>query len=98
MEDKSRWKGGSQIGFVIMRWPQSELIISSELITLHTGAMGEYTFRPQDIISVRLHKFLFITTGIRIMHTNAMYNRKILFLSFDADLVLEEIKKAGFIR
>lgn len=97
MEDKSRWKGGSQIGFVMIRWPLSELVITKELITLNTGAMGEYTFRSQDIISIRLHKFLFITTGIRIMHTNAMYNRKIVFLSFDADLVLEEIKKAGFV-
>lgn len=95
MSTEIKLTGGARIGWVSAIYPFARLTISEEKLSLKS-LLGSYSFSPEQVASLEPYGWL-LSSGTRIVHTNANYPETIVFLSLrNPRSVIEEIRNLGF--
>lgn len=89
--------GGARIGAVNATWPFATLTVTPEKLTINATILGNYVFKPSDIISIEPYS-RFLSQGIKINHKVASYKELIVFWSFgDSNELIKRIEQTGFL-
>jgi hypothetical protein len=99
MENRIDSTGGARIGIINASFPFAHLMVTSQTLTLKVAWVGEYSFAPNQIISIEKYGVIpFLGWGIRIHHKISYFPPKIVFgcLSNPKSLI-RKIRKVGFL-
>lgn len=91
--------GGARIGLSNITFPFAKLIINKNKLELKASILGNAIFQPSDIRSIEPYtSFPLIGQGIRINHSVAQYNKKIIFWTFkNPHTIIKQIKESNFL-
>ncbi len=87
--------GGARIGGANVTWPFAKLLVSPGKLELNASMHGNFVFRPGDIIA--LEPYYSLSSGIRIRHRVATYERELIFWCEDPPVFLRLIHHSGFL-
>lgn len=94
--DELKFRGGAQIGRIRTSWPFVTLTVRKDRLVLKAPLAGNYSFGPQDIVSIEPIADRFVR-GLRIRHRVDAYKENVEFLTFgDPRRILQEISEIGF--
>lgn len=94
--DELKFRGGAQIGRIRTSWPFGTLTVRKDRLVLKAPLAGNYTFGPEDVVSIEPIADL-LARGLRIRHRVDAYKENVEFLTFrDPRRILEEIRQIGF--
>ncbi len=91
-----KYTGGARIGFSRATWPFASLTVTKESLNLNAFITGNLSFTKDDIISIKPHFGVF-GIGLKIEHKVPEYNKKVIFLTFNAQSIINDIKNIGFL-
>lgn len=91
--------GGARIGMANATWPFATLTVNKDKLELNATILGNFVFRPTDIISIEAYTTMpVVGKGIRIHHRVNNYNSKIIFWTFGSpSALIESIHQTGFL-
>jgi hypothetical protein len=91
-------KGGAQVGRVRASWPFARLTASAQELSLSAALLGSFRFSPDQVVALEARaSFLFLGSGLRIVHTVHGYPEKIEFWPLgSAKRLIEKITALGF--
>jgi len=97
--EKVEITGGARIGTENATWPFATLCVSKDKLELNVSFIGNFTFQPKDIISIEPYMMIpFFGQGIKINHSIAGYDNKVIFwTSKDPLKIINQIRQAGFL-
>lgn len=93
--DNIKITSGARIGDRNVTWPFAKLLVSPGKLELNASMIGNLVFRPGDIIA--LEPYYSISSGIRIRHRVAAYEREVIFWCEDPPVFLRQIYNSGFL-
>lgn len=90
--------GGARVGLFNVTWPFATLKVDLNTLELSTVFMGNYTFKSDDIISIKPYGVIpFMGRGIRINHQVKGYDPKIVFWTLGSpEKLIKKIHKTQF--
>jgi len=83
--------GGARIGKTNATWPFATLTANEERLDLNATILGNFSFTPQDIVTLEEHNE-FGNKGIRINHKVEAYNEKIIFWTNDPIAIINAVQ------
>jgi hypothetical protein len=88
--------GGARIGWVNASWPFAKLSSNKEKLII--SSLGEYTFEPEQVVSLEKYGFIpFLASGISIKHNRNDYPETVIFWCLgNRENTLAKIKLSGF--
>jgi hypothetical protein len=91
--------GGARIGMANATIPFASLKVSKNRLNLDVSVIGNFVFRPEDIISIEAYTLIpLLGQGIRINHKVPEYKKKIIFWTMNNPKeIIKQIQKIGFL-
>ena len=101
LKNKERkFTGGLRFGLISTTWPNGELYITEDKITLKDkGLNREVVFSRDDITDIQVKKVIpLIGHGVRIHHSRKDVSKKVIFWYSHSKMnqLIEEIQLAGW--
>lgn len=88
--------GGARIGSANATWPFVTLTVTKNRLDLNATLIGNYSFAPDDILSIVPCSELF-GGGLRINHKVSSYKQNVIFWTSNAQQLLKQIQDLGFL-
>ena len=97
--DEIKERGGARIGMANATWPFATLTVNKNELQLKASIIGCLVFKPSDIISIQpFVQIPFIGQGIKIKHSVAGYNPKVIFWTMASPKeLISRIEQTGFL-
>ena len=86
--------GGTRIGSFNATWPFAHIEITKEKIIISVFTKS-YEFLIKDILQLKKHHG-FISTGLKIEHTNKEYDKFIVFWTFNFKKLKNNLEKLNY--
>ena len=86
------------VGWMSASCPFAKLTASSGSLSLRVRFAGDYSFRPNEVVSIReITMIPLLAWGIRIEHCKPDYPKRLIFWAFqNPKRILGEIQRVGF--
>jgi len=90
--------GGARVGWASASWPLAKLRISRGELVLSIGMLGEYRFKPGDVVAVeQVGVVPIIGRGVRIEHRREDVAERVIFYSWGSPRrILDALERCGF--
>ena len=92
------FKGGARFGHANASWPLARLTAGESELVIRASVIGEYRFRPEDVVEVRTIRWLpVIAQGVQVIHIKDDRPERIIFWTLGSpEAVRAAIESAGF--
>jgi len=90
--------GGARVGWASASWPLAKLRISRGELVLSIGMLGEYRFKPGDVVAVeQVGVVPMIGRGVRIEHRREDVAERVIFYSWGSPRrILDALERCAF--
>ncbi len=91
--------GGARVGMANATFPFATLKVNKDRLELNASIVGNLTFQPADIISIKPYTMIpILGQGIKINHNVSTYKTQVIFWTFkDPISVVRQIQETGFL-
>lgn len=95
--DEIRRRGGARIGWVNASFPLASLSVTADRIEINGFLLGNYSFRPEEVVELKRIGIPVIYSGLRIVHSISSYPARIEFFPMSSvDGLKDQIEQSGF--
>lgn len=98
-QETEKFVGSARVGWASASWPFATLRISRDELVLSMAMLGDYRFKPEDVIAVeKVGGVLAIGQAIRIDHTREDIAERVLFYRLGSpQRLLDAVEECGFV-